>query len=285
MLLKYKMIPVVMFVLLLMACSAVAELDEHVQIVKTGHPEAYPELEHGKVFGEFFGNPTWEYFKSDDDQDIVEFKGTCRVLDKEAKAKMQFILDTENNSFEVGALSFNDIPQIQLMTFCLISKAFETYADDHDIKLANRSDDILNFDNYVQFEETEETEETEEKSEEYQNNNAVPPATVIYETADDEEEYYNVKADGYYDIFPESNARYLDAIDVEDMDAYTVRLGLNEIYARHGRTFKDANLQNYFNSQPWYTPVYTPEEFNAIENSVFNAYEKANVKFLADLIR
>ena len=58
-----------------------------------------------------------------------------------------------------------------------------------------------------------------------------------------------------------------------------------EIYARHGRKFNDANLQNYFNSQPWYTPVYTPDEFNAIENSVFNAYEKANVKFLADLIR
>ena len=69
------------------------------------------------------------------------------------------------------------------------------------------------------------------------------------------------------------------------MDAYTVRLGLNEIYARHGRKFNDANLQEYFNSQPWYTPVYTPDEFNAIENSVFNAYEKANVKFLADLIR
>ena len=63
------------------------------------------------------------------------------------------------------------------------------------------------------------------------------------------------------------------------MDAYTVRLGLNEIYARHGRKFNDANLQEYFNSQPWYTPVYTPDEFNAIENSVFNAYEKANVKF------
>ena len=118
----------------------------------------------------------------------------------------------------------------------------------------------------------------------HQVNNTVPPATVAYETEDDEE-LYNIKADGYYDIFPDSNARYLDYADVEDMDAYTVRLGLNEIYARHGRKFNDANLQNYFNSQPWYTPVYTPDEFNAIENSVFNAYEKANVKFLADLIR
>ena len=232
---KYKVLLVTIVLLLLTACSAIAELDEHVVMVKNGHPELYPELEYGDVFEEFFDNPTWEYFKS---------------------------------------------PQIQFITFLLISKAFEDYADKHNIKLAKKSDDIWNFDDYVNYESTDETEGNLE----IQTDNRTPPATVINETEDDEE-IYNIKADGYYDIFPDSNARYLDYTDVGDMDAYTIRLGLNEIYARHGRKFNDANLQNYFNSQPWYTPVYTPDEFNAIENSVFNAYEKANVKFLADLIR
>ena len=277
---KYKVLLVTIVLLLLTACSAIAELDEHVVMVKTGHPELYPELEYGEVFGEFFGNPTWEYFKSDENQDVVQFTGTCKVLDKKVNAEIQFILDIENDSFEVGALTFNDIPQVQFMTMALISKAFEDYADKHNIKLAKKSDDIWNFDDYVNYESTDETEENLET----QTDNRTPPATVINETEDDEE-LYNIKADGYYDIFPDSNARYLDYADVGDMDAYTIRLGLNEIYARHGRKFNDANLQNYFNSQPWYTPVYTPDEFNAIENSVFNAYEKANVKFLADLIR
>ena len=277
---KYKVLLVTIVLLLLTACSAIAELDEHVVMVKNGHPELYPELEYGGVFEEFFDNPTWEYFKSDEGQDIVEFTGTCIVLEKKTSAKMQFILDAENDSFEVGALTFNDRPQIQFITFLLISKAFEDYADKHNIKLAKKSDDIWNFDDYVNYESTDETEGNLE----IQTDNRTPPATVINETEDDEE-IYNIKADGYYDIFPDSNARYLDYADVGDMDAYTIRLGLNEIYARHGRKFNDANLQNYFNSQPWYTPVYTPDEFNAIENSVFNAYEKANVKFLADLIR
>ena len=30
-------------------------------------------------------------------------------------------------------------------------------------------------------------------------------------------------------------------------------------------------------------PVYTPDEFSAIENNVFNEYEKANVRFLAEI--
>ena len=194
---------------------------------------------------------------------------------------MQFILDTENDSFEVGSLTFNDIPQIQFMTMALISKAFETYADNHNIELAKKSDDIWNFDDYVNYEDTEKAKEDTEP----QTNNAVPPATVVYETEDDEEELYNVKADRYYDMFPDSDSRYLTNEDVEDIDAHDVRIGLNEIYARHGRKFNDPELQEYFNTMVWYTPIYTPDEFNAIENSVFNAYEKANVKFLADLLR
>lgn len=40
--------------------------------------------------------------------------------------------------------------------------------------------------------------------------------------------------------------------DVERLFAETARRLRNEIFARHGRTFKDANLQSYFASQEWY---------------------------------
>ena len=41
----------------------------------------------------------------------------------------------------------------------------------------------------------------------------------------------------------------VDGLFVEDL-----RVLRNEIYARHGRIFKDATLQKYFVAQPWYQP-------------------------------
>jgi hypothetical protein len=38
------------------------------------------------------------------------------------------------------------------------------------------------------------------------------------------------------------------------LSLHEMRLLRNEIYARHGRLFKAAWLQQYFSSQPWYTP-------------------------------
>ena len=49
----------------------------------------------------------------------------------------------------------------------------------------------------------------------------------------------------------------------------------NEIYARHGRGFKDSALQSYFDSKPWYTREYSPEEFDSMADPL-NSTEKAN---------
>jgi len=46
----------------------------------------------------------------------------------------------------------------------------------------------------------------------------------------------------------------------------------NEIFARHGRTFKDPHLQSYFASQDWYRP--NPR----FDPAMLSAIEKANVK-------
>lgn len=82
-------------------------------------------------------------------------------------------------------------------------------------------------------------------------------------------------------IFPDSNTRYLTDSDVAGMDKATVRLGINEIYARHGRMFETEDLNTYFTSKSWYTPLYSADEFASIEDSVMNEYEKENIKFLA----
>ena len=55
-----------------------------------------------------------------------------------------------------------------------------------------------------------------------------------------------------------------------------VRLLRNEIYARHGRIFKDKALQSYFAGMPWYKP--NP----AFNESMLTALEKKNAQAILD---
>ena len=68
---------------------------------------------------------------------------------------------------------------------------------------------------------------------------------------------------------------------MEGLDLDQIRFAINEIYARHGRAFQTEDLNEYFSSKSWYTPLYSADEFAAIEDSVMNDYEKENIKFLA----
>jgi hypothetical protein len=56
-----------------------------------------------------------------------------------------------------------------------------------------------------------------------------------------------------------------------DMFAEDLRVLRNEIYARHGRIFKDADLQKYFESQAWYKP--NPD----FKDDLLNEIEAANL--------
>ena len=78
-------------------------------------------------------------------------------------------------------------------------------------------------------------------------------------------------------MFPDSESRYLSEAEVSALSDEELRIAKNEIYARHGRMFASEDLDAYFRSKDWYTPRYSPEEFDAMASSVFNAYESANI--------
>lgn len=82
-------------------------------------------------------------------------------------------------------------------------------------------------------------------------------------------------------IFANSNLAYLSSSEVESLSREDLNIALNEIYARRGRIFNDASLAEYFNSQEWYTPLYTSDEFS--DNVTFNQYEQANVQLIVDV--
>lgn len=80
-------------------------------------------------------------------------------------------------------------------------------------------------------------------------------------------------------ILPESDTRYVDQDEIDQLTKNEVRLAINEIYARHGRIFENSELREYFESKDWYDGTIEPEDF---DEDVLNQYEKANVKLLAD---
>ena len=70
-----------------------------------------------------------------------------------------------------------------------------------------------------------------------------------------------------------------------DLFAEDLRVLRNEIYARHGRVFKDADLQKYFESQAWYkaNPDFKDDQLSEIEvknlSVIKEAEESATSKF------
>lgn len=81
-------------------------------------------------------------------------------------------------------------------------------------------------------------------------------------------------------IFPYANERLIARGEYESLDAATLRLAINEIYARHGRQYDTQDLNAYFSSKSWYRPQYSKSEFDKIESQVLNSYERENIKIL-----
>ncbi len=81
-------------------------------------------------------------------------------------------------------------------------------------------------------------------------------------------------------ILQNSGTAIVTMADIQGMSKEQLRLARNEIYARHGRQFKDSELQSYFNSCSWYKP--DAKYSYANENKNLNAVEKANIKTIFD---
>ncbi len=86
-------------------------------------------------------------------------------------------------------------------------------------------------------------------------------------------------AGGY--ILPGSSNEYVTDAQVAGMNAQVACYALNEIYARNGRMFESAELQNYFQAQYWYTPIY---EAGTFSDTQLNAYETDNAAVLKQLM-
>ncbi|MCD8150916.1 MAG: YARHG domain-containing protein [Clostridiales bacterium] len=83
-------------------------------------------------------------------------------------------------------------------------------------------------------------------------------------------------------IIPDSDTRYLTEEDLEDLSEEEIRIARNEIYARHGRKFKDDELQAYFDSKSWYNGTIEGTDFDKNVTGYLNDYEYENTQFIAE---
>ncbi len=86
----------------------------------------------------------------------------------------------------------------------------------------------------------------------------------------------------FYDdyVLEDSDKRYYDKYELKNLGLEQLKIARNEIYARHGRRFLDAELQSYFDACSWYIGTIEPEDFD--QEKIFNEYEKANVLVLKE---
>lgn len=87
----------------------------------------------------------------------------------------------------------------------------------------------------------------------------ITPAPVYYFDA---EAYTGAWADPWHYVLPSSSERLLTDADVQYMGPYLLYLARNEIYARHGYIFSNADLASYFSGKAWYVPRYTASTFD-----------------------
>lgn len=78
-------------------------------------------------------------------------------------------------------------------------------------------------------------------------------------------------------VLADSASRVYSESELEQMSLWELYLARNEIFARHGRGFKNQDLVEHFATRTWYSEQYTPEEFDALPNQ-FSKIELENIE-------
>ena len=100
--------------------------DKYVQMVKNGYPSSHPSVSYDQAFTAFFSSPQWKHFKAEDGREVVEFTGDCTYQNTPVKARIQFVVHEQQETFETAYLAFNEVPQNKLILTALIEKAFSS---------------------------------------------------------------------------------------------------------------------------------------------------------------
>ena len=72
--------------------------------------------------------------------------------------------------------------------------------------------------------------------------------------------------------------RLVTDTDLDGKDGFELDIMRNSIFASHGRRFDTPEIQDYFNKQPWYRPIYSPKAFPP---KLLSKLEQQNVEYIS----
>ncbi|QFS46187.1 protein kinase domain-containing protein [Nostoc sphaeroides] len=72
--------------------------------------------------------------------------------------------------------------------------------------------------------------------------------------------------------------RLVTDTDLDEKDGFELDIMRNSIFANHGRRFDTPEIQDYFNKQPWYRPIYSPKAFPP---KLLSKLEQQNVEYIS----
>ena len=113
-----KILITILMIFFLQSCS-----DPKVESIKAGSLNSCPEKTVGQMVTGFMSSPKWSSGKSADGQEFVNIRGGIIFQETEVTALIQFLIN--GDSFEMGAVEFNGVPQNQFMGIGLLNKMCE----------------------------------------------------------------------------------------------------------------------------------------------------------------
>lgn len=104
------------------------------------------------------------------------------------------------------------------------------------------------------------------------------PTTTIYGEFSENYRYMDY-------ILDFSDQRKVTKSDLTGLSLAELRIARNEIFARHGRQFKDSMLNKWFYSKNWYLNIprkYSPKDFDNLSSSPLSSMEYNNAIFIRE---
>lgn len=273
--------------------------NKYVQKVKKAYVMGQPMLTYGAAFEEFFRSPTWKHFTSKNNKEVVEFTGRCKYDNESIKVRMQFLFNDDGEKFVPSAMKCNDMLSNDLTLVALLYNIFGSYIKNHNLTASDDQNSYFDSlkDSNSELEEPDgqiqdsgsldssdagtsstynDSSDTDTSSI-YNDTSDADTSSIYDNTSDDSDtDVLDDYDDGEY-IFPTSDTRKLAKSDIKGKSKKELRIGRNEIYARHGRRFQDEELQDYFDSQSWYEGTTDPQDFSEDELS---SVEKRNARYI-----
>ncbi len=108
---------------------------------------------------------------------------------------------------------------------------------------------------------------------------SVPSSAYQYQSSSSSVAESSSSAENTDYILADSDIRLITRDELEKLNKDELRIARNEIYARHGRKFNDRDLQDYFNSKPWYRGTVEANRFN---DNMLSKIELSNLDLIKE---